>query len=157
VPATIAGVAPTSTDPANLSNAGGSITGYSRPSVLPGCNLTAGQSISQWYNPACYVSPASLAVGPGYGFGNSPIGNLRSMRFINMDVSLAKDIFITESKRLQFRAEAFNAFNHMVLGVPGTSITPSFSNGTVSYGSAGIISSIANTPRDLQLALKFMF
>ncbi len=40
VPVSIAGVAPTGTDPANLSNAGGSITGYSRPSVLSGCNST---------------------------------------------------------------------------------------------------------------------
>jgi hypothetical protein len=64
---------------------------------------------------------------------------------------------ITESKRLQFRAEGFNVFNHMVLGVPGTSISPSFSGGVVSYGTAGVVSSIANTPRELQLAMKFMF
>ena len=157
VPASIAGVAPLSTDPANLSNAGGSITGYSRPSLLTGCNLTANQSISQWYNPACFVSPSSLQVGPGYGLGNAPIGNLRSMRWINMDFVLAKNIPISEKKQLQFRAEAFNVFNHMVLGIPGTSIAPSFSGGTISYGSAGVISSIRNTPRDLQLALKFMF
>ncbi len=157
VPLSIAGVAPNSNDPANLSNAGGSITGYSRPSVLPGCNLTANQSESQWFNPACFVSPASLAVGPGYGFGDAPIGNLRSMRFINMDVALAKNFLITETKKLQFRAEAFNVFNHMVLGVPGTTIAPSVSNGAISYGNAGVVNSIANTPRELQLALKFMF
>jgi hypothetical protein len=76
-----------------------------------------------------------------------------------MDVALTKDIFFTESKHLQFRAEAFNVFNHMVLGTPGTSIAPSFSNGTVSYGSAGVITGLAagNAPRELQLALKFMF
>lgn len=157
VPASIGGVAPTSTDPANLSNAAGSITGYARPSSVAGCNLYANQSESQWYNPTCFVSPSSLEVGPGYGFGNSPIGNLRSMRWINMDFALAKDIPITETKTLQFRAEAFNVFNHMVLGVPGNSIAPSFSNGTISYGSAGVVSSIANTPRELQLALKFLF
>jgi hypothetical protein len=42
-------------------------------------------------------------------------------------------------------------------GNPGTSITPSFSGGAVSYGTAGVISSIANTPRGLQLAMKFSF
>ena len=158
VPATIAGVAPLSTDPANLSNAAGSITGYSRPSVLNGCNpKISNQSLGEWYNPACFVSPASLAVGPGYGFGDTPIGFLRSMRWVNVDVSLVKNIQISESKQLQFRAEAFNVFNHMVLGVPGTSIAPSFSGGNISYGSAGVISSIANTPRELQLALKFLF
>jgi hypothetical protein len=158
VPASIAGVAPLSTDPSNLSDAAGSITGYSRPSVLPGCQATvANPSVSQWYNPACFVSPSSLQVSPGYGFGDTPLGFLRSMRWINMDFVLAKDIPLTESKRLQFRAEAFNMFNHMILGVPGTSIAPSFSNGAISYGSAGVVSSIANTPRSLQLAMKFMF
>jgi len=158
LPATIAGVAPLSTDPANLSDAAGSITGYSRPSVLNGCNpKVSNPSLGEWYNPACFVSPSSLAAGPGYGFGNAPIGFLRSMRWVNVDVALVKNIRITESKQLQFRAEGFNVFNHMVLGVPGTSIAPSYSNGAVSYGSAGVVSSIANTPRELQLALKFLF
>ena len=158
VPASIAGVAPTSNDPANLSNAAGSITGYSRPSVLPGCNpKLSNPTVTEWYNPACFVSPASLAVGPGYGFGDTPIGFLRTMRWINMDVALTKDIPITESKIIQFRAEAFNVFNHMVLAAPGTSIVPSYSGGSVSYGSAGVVTNIANYPRSLQLALKFIF
>jgi hypothetical protein len=158
VPATIAGVAPTGTDPANLSNAAGSITGYARPSVLPGCNpKVSNRTLTEWYNPACFVSPASLAVGPGYGFGSTPLGFLTSMRWINLDVALVKNIPIAETKKLQFRAEAFNVGNHMVLGVPGTSIAPSYSSGAVSYGSAGVVSSIANTPRELQLALKFLF
>jgi hypothetical protein len=158
VPASIAGVAPSANDPANLSNAGGSITGYSRPSMLPGCDPNVSNpTVSQWFNPACFVSPASLSVGPGYGFGDAAIGGLRSMRWINLDVGLSKEIAITETKKLQFRAEAFNVFNHMILDVPGTSIAPSFSNGTISYGSAGVVSSIANVPRELQLAVKFMF
>ncbi|HUK17781.1 MAG TPA: TonB-dependent receptor [Bryobacteraceae bacterium] len=158
VPATIAGVAPTSTDPANLSNAAGSITGYSRPSVLPNCQIkVANPSVTEWYNPSCFVSPASLLVGPGYGFGDTPIGFLRTMRWVNMDVALAKNIPITETKQIQFRAEAFNVFNHMVLAAPGTSIAPSYSNGSISYGSAGVITNIANYPRSLQLALKFIF
>ena len=166
VPTSIAGVAPSATDPANLSNAGGSITGYSRPSVLPGCNLTANQNANQWFNPACFISPAALAVGPGFGFGNAPIGNLRSQNFWNVDFALAKNIPIRETMKLQFRAEAFNIFNHMVLGVPGNangtsapSIAPNFSNGAVSYGTAAVVSSLANgnNPRELQLAVKFSF
>jgi hypothetical protein len=158
VPTSIAGVAPTSTDPANLSNAAGAITGYSRPSVLPGCNLKPqAQSVTAWYNPACFVSPASTAVGPGYGFGDDEIGGMRTMRWINVDFALVKNIPVGEKRQFQFRAEAFNLFNHMVLGAPGTSIAPSFSGGAISYGSAGVISSIANTPREMQLALKFRF
>ena len=58
----------------------------------------ATQTVSQWYNPACFVSPSSLQVGPGYGFGNAPIGNMQSMRLINVDVVLAKNIHIGETK-----------------------------------------------------------
>lgn len=103
------------------------------------------------------MSPSSLLVGPGYGFGDTPIGFLRTMRWINMDVAIAKNIAITETKQIQFRAEAFNVFNHMVLAAPGTSVAPSFSNGSISYGSAGVITNIANYPRSMQLALKFLF
>ena len=100
--------------------------------MLSGCQLIPGnQTVSQWYNPACFVSPASPAVGPGYGFGNAPVGGMRSMQFWNLDVALVKDIFITETKQLQFRAEGYNVLNHMVLDVPGTSIAPSYSGGTV--------------------------
>jgi hypothetical protein len=47
----------------------------------------------------------------------------------------------------------------MVLGSPGNSIAPSYSAATqsISYGAAGVITSIANAPRDMQLAAKFMF
>jgi hypothetical protein len=157
VPQSIGGMAVSSTDPANLSNSGGTISGYSRPSLLSGCNLYANQSVTQWFNPSCFVSPSSLQVGPGYGFGNAPIGNLRSMRFINMDIALVKKIFLTETKQLEFRAEGFNVFNHQVLAVPGASIAPSFSSGAISYGTAGSVTNIASTPRQLQLALKFAF
>jgi len=157
VPLSIAGVAPSSNDPANLSNAGGSITGYSRPSIVPGCNLTANRSANQWFNPACFVSPSSTDVGPGYGFGDSGIGILRSQRYWNVDFALAKNILIGENKRIQLRAEAFNIFNHIVLTTPSASIAPTYSGGTVSYGSAGVVSAIANTPRQLQFAARFTF
>jgi hypothetical protein len=121
--------------------------------------MPAKQTLTEWYNPACFVSPASLSAGPGYGFGDAPIGDMRSMRSIDMDVSLVKNIMIGEKKRLEIRAEAFNVFNHMVLGSPGNSIAPSYSSATssIGYGSAGVITSIANTPRDMQLAAKFLF
>lgn len=159
VPVSIGGLATTSSDPAGLSVPGSSYTGYSRPSVVHGCNVHGGQSETQWYNPSCFVSPASPQVGPGYGFGTAAIGGLRTQRFSQMDFSLIKNFPIKESKSVQLRFEGFNVFNHVVWGEPGASIAPSFSSsaGSVSYGSAGVISSIASTPRELQLAAKFSF
>jgi Carboxypeptidase regulatory-like domain/TonB dependent receptor len=159
VPTSIGGLATTSSDPAGLSVPGSSYTGYSRPSVLPGCNLHSGQSETQWYNPNCFVSPASPSVGPGYGFGDAAIGGLRTQKFNQMDFSLIKNFPIRESTALQLRFEGFNVFNHVVWSEPGASISPTFSSseGAVSYGSAGQISSIASTPRELQMAAKFTF
>ena len=51
-----------------------------------------------------------------------------------MDVPLVKNFLFSETKKLQFRAEAFNVFNHMVLGVPGNSIAPSYSGGQSATG-----------------------
>ena len=70
------------------------------------------------------------------------------MRWINMDVVLAKDIAITETKKLQFRAEAFNVCN-----------TPEFNNPDTSLQSAtfGKITSQRNIPRQIQFGLKIVF
>jgi len=70
---------------------------------------------------------------------------------------LIKNFKFSESKTLQLRFEGFNVFNHMVLGTPSTSIAPTGTGTTVSYGTAGVINSIANTPRELQMAAKFIF
>jgi hypothetical protein len=159
VPTSIGGLASVSADPASISTSSGSMTNYSRPSVLPGCSIYGGQSITQWYNPACFVSPASPSVGPGYGFGDSPVGGMRTQIFNDTDFSLVKNIPIKESMNLQLRFEGFNVFNHVVWGEPGVTDAPTFSSSTntVGYGSAGVISSIASTPRELQLAAKFSF
>jgi hypothetical protein len=161
VPLTIAGYENVSGDPANLSSGsetgGTNITGYSRPDEIAGCSQPSSPSVTEWFNPTCYVSPASPSVGPGYGFGTVEIGGLKDMFWNNVDFDLMKNFKITESKVLQIRVEAFNVFNHMILGNPSDAINPKISGGAISYGTAGVISSIANTPRELQLAAKFTF
>jgi hypothetical protein len=54
-----------------------------------------------------------------------------------------------EGARLEFRAEAFNLFNHVQFGAPSTTI-----NGSTPFG---VINSQANAPREMQLALKMYF
>jgi Carboxypeptidase regulatory-like domain len=65
----------------------------------------------------------------------------------NWDAALLKDTAIKEGMNLEFRAEAFNAFNHAQFGQP---------DGNVNSGTFGIIST-ANSPRILQLSLKLLF
>jgi hypothetical protein len=57
-------------------------------------------------------------------------------------------VSISESKRFEFRAEAFNAPNTPVFAPPDSNPQdPNF----------GVVSSTANTERELQLGLKFYF
>ena len=56
---------------------------------------------------------------------------------------------------LQFRAEAFNVFNHTNFGLPNQVV---FSGNTSNYSeSAGQITSTANYSRQIQFALKLIF
>jgi hypothetical protein len=80
-----------------------------------------------------------------------------------VDFSLFKDFNITESKRLQFRAEAFNLTNTPAFGLPGANIVSWAGTGAAAVpttaGNFGKITSTNAfyTPRDIQLALKFVF
>ena len=68
----------------------------------------------------------------------------------NYDMALLKSTTITESTKLQFRAEAVNVFNHTQFKNP---------NGTVNntgLGGFGYVTS-AQDPRIMQVALKFHF
>jgi hypothetical protein len=53
-------------------------------------------------------------------------------------------------RKLEFRAEAFNATNTPVFSAPDTSLPDG-------PGYFGVVSSTANDSRELQLALKFYF
>lgn len=68
----------------------------------------------------------------------------------NFDMALLKDTQITESTQLQFRAEAFNIFNHAQFNNP----SGNFDNSGA--GGFGFVTS-ARDPRIMQLALKLLF
>jgi Carboxypeptidase regulatory-like domain/TonB dependent receptor len=68
----------------------------------------------------------------------------------NFDMALLKDTKITESTQVQFRAEAFNVFNHAQFNNP----SGDFNNSGA--GGFGFVTS-ARDPRIMQLALKFLF
>src|SRR5262249_36236864 len=69
------------------------------------------------------------------------------------DTSLFKKISINEQWNLQFRAEAFNVFNHANFAVPNAVVF----QGTNYSSSAGIITGTATTARQIQFALKLLW
>jgi hypothetical protein len=83
-------------------------------------------------------------------FGNFPLNGMRGPKFVNQDLSLAKNFALTEKFRFSLRGEAFNAFNHTNLGDPESNVTSP---------SAGRISGLAPSyeMRRLQFALRLDF
>jgi hypothetical protein len=98
-------------------------------------------------------------------FGTCGVGNVRGPAYANVDLSLHKSIPFTESKRLEFRFEALNAFNHPVWDFSGGPDNGSFDPGTWTIGPTGPQTTnptfgkitSAQGARELQLALKFYF
>ena len=102
------------------------------------------RSLNRWIDPAVFSTPAA------YTFGNAPrtFNSVRSDKTRSIDLTVMKNTNITEQLHLQFRAEAFNLTN-----------TPVFAPPNASYGAStfGVVSSQANQPRVVQLALKLIF
>jgi hypothetical protein len=74
----------------------------------------------------------------------------RGPSWYNLDASAFKEFALGDTARLQFRAEAFNAFNHAQFGQPGNL---NYTNPT-NFSS---ITTLRNSPRLMQLALKLAF
>jgi hypothetical protein len=138
----------------------------------------AGNNLGPFYfNPAVFVAPRGLT------FGDSGRNILNNPTRTNFDMALLKHFPISESKYFEFRAEAFNVFNHTEfswLGGDAGSAANNAGLGTASssigcYGGAnnnagdpttclvpgnGVAlgqATSAHLPRILQFALKFIF
>jgi hypothetical protein len=59
------------------------------------------------YNPSAFAAPRGLT------FGNMPRNFLTNPKRTNFDMAVFKHFAITESVGIEFRAEAFNVFNHL--------------------------------------------
>ncbi len=141
--------------PLQFSNSGAPAFAGSRPSFTgTDATVTTSGSIESRLGGVSggtgYFNAAGFRVPQSFEFGDVPrlTDRIRGPGGRNVDFSLMKFFPITERVRLQFRAEAFNALNHPVFGNPNTGV-----NGA----SFGIISSQANAPRNLQLALKLLW
>jgi hypothetical protein len=112
----------------------------------------------QFYNQAAYTTPTALT------FGDSGRNSLSNPDFINFDMAVFKHFAIKESAAVEFRAEAFNVFNHTewlpIAGEAGAgaNINGSFTNTYSSPPTANFLySGGVHEGRVLQFALKFLF
>jgi hypothetical protein len=113
-------------------------------------------TLQAWYNPCAFV-PAPLGT-----FGTLGKNAIPGPGNWNFDSAIWRIFPIKESINLTFRAEAFNAFNHLEIGNPGASLESITQNGAGAFtqtrsSSAGFISTAAANQRILQLALILKF
>jgi outer membrane receptor protein involved in Fe transport len=128
------------TAPVQISNINNGVAGTERADLIgnPYVDTTSLQPL----NPLAFAAPAP------YTFGNLGRNPFRSDWRRNLDLSLFRQIPFSETKKLEFRCEAFNVTNTPVFAVPDSFVSdPNF----------GQVSSTANTERQIQLALKFYF
>jgi Carboxypeptidase regulatory-like domain/TonB dependent receptor len=103
----------------------------------------------QWFDPSSFSEPTTAAGGLA-SYGTCSQGGIRGPHYADIDLSLHKAFPVSESMKFEFRAEAYNAFNHPALAAPDMTL----SDGTV-RGFGAITNS--QGARQLQLALKFIF
>jgi hypothetical protein len=126
----------------------GDIRDPDRPSLNPsfsGPVILGNQA--QWFNPNAFVLPAAGT------YGNLGRGVYTGPGLGDVDFSIFKNITVAERSHLQFRAEFFNLLNRTNLGTPNAT---AFS-GTAISPTAGQITTLATTPRQIQIGLKLMF
>jgi hypothetical protein len=97
-----------------------------------------------WFDPNLFTN---ATVAPGT-FGNAPRTICCGPGIGEWDFAIHKTTAVTESKRVEFRAEFFNVLNHTQFLNPDGNITDGSDFGRIKR---------ARAPRQLQLALKFLF
>jgi hypothetical protein len=98
--------------------------------------------------PATWINPSAFSAPPAYHFGTFGRNALRSDPYKDLDFSVFKSFALPRGTSVQFRAESFNLLNQVIFSGPDSTV------GDPTFGS---VSSIANTPRQLQFALKLQF
>jgi hypothetical protein len=132
-------------------------------------------------NAAAFQAPPVDANGNFTRYGDAPNGVIRALDSWQIDLALTKETKLTERLSMEFAVQAFNIFNHVQLGDPGTlalNYTPGAMVGNAvtnlqNPGNFGVITSTVNfnnnndndaspntgtgLPRQLQFMLRFLF
>jgi hypothetical protein len=108
---------------------------------------------AEWFNPAAFSAPA-CAVGPDC-WGNLGFDAIRGPGRDDWNLSLFKNFLISESRgsRVEFRADAFNTWNHTQFKGDINNGGISTSEGSSNFGAV----TAAFDPREFQLGLKVVF
>lgn len=103
---------------------------------------TGTRTAAAWFNPAAFTTPAAFT------FGNVGRNSVYGPGMQTLDLALQREFAVTETVKVQIRAEAFNALNHTNLGTPNRFVnTPQF----------GTIIEAATAGREIQVGVRLSF
>jgi len=113
-------------------------------------NIAAGGAGITYINPNAFVNPPATANGVITSLGTAPrnFGNLRGPFQPTENIGVFKRFPFGEGRFLEFRGDAFNAFNRVGLGDPDTTVGDTY---------FGQILGVQQGPREVQLALRITF
>jgi hypothetical protein len=94
-----------------------------------------------------YLNPSAFAMSALGTIGNVGSGSISGPGNWQFDAALSRTFQVAESRRLEFRAEAFNVTNSFRMNDPTTSFNSNVFGQVTS----------AQDPRIMQFALKFVF
>jgi hypothetical protein len=133
-------------NPVNIVTSNSTLTGVAntvRPDVDGPVPIIG--SVDQWFDAAVFTRVA--------GFGSLGRNVVIGPGFDNTDVSIIKNTEVGEKVLVQFRAEAFDLFNHANFGQPGNVVgTPGFGRITSTRFPTGE----SGSSRQLQFAVKLV-
>jgi hypothetical protein len=110
--------------------------------------LTTSNIYASGQDPTIYLNTAAFGTPPLQTYGNLGRNSLRGSSFHNFDLSLTRQFPIKERLNLEFRADAFNLSNSVVFQYP---------NNVLGNANFGVVTSTANTERQIQFSLKLRF
>jgi hypothetical protein len=130
-------------------------TGSAIRTGVSSTDLDPNNASSRWFNSG---ANAPYVTAPAYTLGTSAFfdTHFRNPWYRNENISIQKNFIVTESVRLQYRADAINAFNRTAFGgVNGTIGT--FSNGVYSNPNFGRPSGPQSGGRIISMGLRLEF
>lgn len=149
-----------------------SITTYYHPDRVPGAPLYQYGSAypgGRIINPAAYSTPADASGTPLDVEGNAGRNSARGFDAVQTDLAIRREFHLGDGVGLQFRAEAFNLFNHAIFGAIYNQLnsSPTSATGSTLFGQAyetlntslGALNSLYQNggPRSMQFALRLHF
>jgi Carboxypeptidase regulatory-like domain len=134
----------------------GAATSYfnQRPDLACDPSKGAPHTVNTWFNPNCFVMPASPFVP-----GNAPayLDHVRTMGSKNVDLSIYKAFAFGEAKSLRFEFSAYNIANRPQFGQPNVPSLTTVLTNPASVALFGQITTTINTPRQFQTGARFTF